>query len=128
MARDEINFDCPEFPAFISIREAIAAEEGCDGWAAFAIAELFVRDARIDAAHRRMLASDPQALRARLDRSFNRMSTDLDRVNESMRQATIAFKTLADALRAGDERDIQQHPDLAALDAALDGFYEVPPC
>lgn len=123
MADGEINFDCPEFPTLISIQDAIAAEEGCDGWAARAIAELFIRDTRIEMAHRRMLASDPQALRGMLNRWFNGMTADLDRLNESMRQATAAFRVLADMLRDGDERDVRRHPDLAELNAMLDGFY-----
>lgn len=34
-----------------------------------------------------------------------------------------AFMRLAAAIREGERRDIQRHPDLAELDAQLDGFY-----
>ena len=38
-----------------------------------------------------------------------------------------AMQRLADAMSAGDARDMAQHPDLAELNVQLDGFYGAGP-
>lgn len=41
----------------------------------------------------------------------------------AMETVGASFQRLADGLRAAEVSDVQNHPDLAELDAQLDGYY-----
>lgn len=73
-----------------------------------------------------MSAPDPYEIRAHLHRIMAgrlRVAAAQQDMAASAALATRSMRRLADAMRAGDARDVAGHPDLAELDVQLDGYY-----
>jgi len=72
---------------------------------------------------------DPYELRARLHRIAAgrlRVAAAEQDMAAAAVMATKSMKEFADTWNAGVARDVAEHPDLAELNAQLDGFYEGP--
>jgi hypothetical protein len=69
------------------------------------------------------MSPEERAAMHRLRAAYLRMLAAREDMHAAACSATASMRAFADSMVAGEVGDVQQHPDLAELDAQLNGFY-----